>query len=89
MFENLITSFSVGQVDDRLRELGYGGDGPSQTIIRFETDSSDDANKPNIPESEPHAAGCPDLLARRYMGRRSFTAPPGWDEKKGRALTSK
>jgi len=45
-------------VDDKLRETGYGGDGPSQTIIR-------------------------------YMGNRGFTPPEGWDEKKGRALTSK
>ena len=89
MLENLTTSFSVVQVDDRLRELGYGGDGPSQTIIRFESDSYDDEVNPNNPEYESHAAGCPDLVAHRYMGRRSFAAPPGWDEKKGRALTSK
>mmetsp|Transcript_16939 Transcript_16939/g.39621 ORF Transcript_16939/g.39621 Transcript_16939/m.39621 type:complete len:875 (+) Transcript_16939:288-2912(+) len=45
-------------VDDKLRETGYGGDGPSQTLIR-------------------------------YMGKRNFTPDEGWDEKKGRALTSK
>ena len=61
MFENLITSFSVGQVDDRLRELGYGGDGPSQTIIRFETDYFDDEVNPNNPEYESHATGVPTL----------------------------
>lgn len=45
-------------VDDTLVQGGFGGDGPSRTILSF-------------------------------MGRHNFKAPPDWDEKKGRALTSK
>lgn len=46
------------QVDNTLKDGGFGGDGPSRTLLGF-------------------------------MGRRGFEAPPEWDEKKGRALTSK